>query len=79
MDAAFVRKHLVAIAIAIFLAVFSIVNYVRPGLLYNQDGSIRQFGVGKRLSTVVPVWLAAILLGIFSYMAAIQLMRSLTY
>lgn len=79
MDAAFVRKHLVAIAIAIFLAVFSIVNYVKPGLLYNQDGSIRQFGVGKRLSTVVPVWLAAILLGIFSYMAAIQLMRSLTY
>ena len=79
MDAAFVRKHLVAIAIAIFLAVFSIVNYLKPGLLYNQDGSIRQFGVGKRLSTVVPVWLAAILLGIFSYMAAIQLMRSLTY
>ena len=79
MDAAFVRKHLVAIAIAIFLAVFSIVNYFQPGLLYNQDGSIRQFGVGRRLSTVVPVWLAAILLGIFSYMAAIQLMRSLTY
>jgi hypothetical protein len=79
MDAAFVRKHLVAIAIAIFLAVFSIVNYLQPGLLYNQDGSIRQFGVGRRLSTVVPVWLAAMLLGIFSYMAAIQLMRSLTY
>lgn len=79
MDAAFVRKHLVAIAIAIFLAVFSIVNYLQPGLLYNQDGSIRQFGVGRRLSTVVPVWLVAMLLGIFSYMAAIQLMRSLTY
>jgi len=35
---------------------------------YKDDGSIRQFGVGYRNKTILPVWLLAIILGILSYL-----------
>jgi hypothetical protein len=40
----------------------------KPSFLYNTDGSLRQFGVGYRNKTILPVWLLAIILGIVSYL-----------
>lgn len=75
MDATFIRNNLVLIAITIFIAVFSAIHAIKPGFIYNTDGSLRQFGVGRKFSTVVPSWLVAILVAILSYLAAINLLR----
>ena len=48
---------------------------LKPSFIYNNDGSLRQFGVGRKLSTVFPSWLIAIIMGIFSYLIAINLLR----
>jgi uncharacterized membrane protein YozB (DUF420 family) len=64
----FMRKHINTLAICIFLALFAIFNYTQPGFLYNNDGSIRQFGLGNKRKTILPVWLLSILLGIISYL-----------
>tara|TARA_B100000902_G_C27076569_1_gene796758 strand:+ start:709 stop:876 length:168 start_codon:yes stop_codon:yes gene_type:complete len=40
---------------------------MKPGFLYNRDGSLREFGIGFRNKTVVPVWLLSITLAILSY------------
>lgn len=40
-----------------------------PAFLYNNDGSLKQFGVGYKNKTILPVWLLAIVLGILSYCA----------
>jgi hypothetical protein len=75
MDPTFIRNNLVLIAITIFIVLYTIIHSLQPGFLYNKDGTLRQFGVGRRLATVVPSWLVAILLGIFSYVIALQLLR----
>jgi len=54
-------------SIVIFMMVFLIIHFFKPSIVYNPDGSLRQFGIGYRKKTVVPLWLVVILLAIFSY------------
>ena len=39
-----------------------------PSFIYNDDGSLREFGIGYASKTVLPIWLIAIVLGILSYL-----------
>jgi uncharacterized membrane protein YidH (DUF202 family) len=64
----FVRYHKLSIAIIIFLILFSIIHMTKPTMLYNDDGSFRQFGVGYRHKTVIPIWSVSIVIAIFSYL-----------
>ena len=59
-----IKNNRVSIAIFIFLALFSIVHYLKPSLLYTKEGGFRNFGLGYRNKTVIPIWLVAIILGI---------------
>jgi hypothetical protein len=72
----FVRVHKLSIAIVIFLLLFSIIHSVKPALLYTPDGGFRQFGVGYKQKTVVPIWLVAIILAIFSYLGVLYYLMS---
>jgi hypothetical protein len=63
-----IKNNRVSIAIFIFLAWFSIVHYLKPSLLYTKEGGFRNFGLGYRNKTVIPIWLVAIILGILSYL-----------
>ena len=63
----YMRTHKTAIAIFIFLILFSIVHSLKPGFAYTDDGVFRQFGLGYRNKTVIPIWIVAIILAIFSY------------
>jgi hypothetical protein len=62
------RKNKISFAILLFLAMFSIIHYLKPSLLYNDEGGFRPFGVGYRHKTVIRIWMAAIILALFSYM-----------
>jgi hypothetical protein len=59
-------NHL-TIAILLFIIMFTIIHFCKPVLLYNADGSLRQFGIGYRRKTVVPLWLVVILLAILAF------------
>ena len=61
------------VAIFIFIILFSIVHYMKPGIVYNEEGGFRPFGVGYRNKTVIPIWLVAIVLAIFSYVVVLSL------
>ena len=63
----FVRRHITVLAIILYLISYSVITLMKPGFLYNNDGSLREFGVGFRSKTVVPVWLLSITLAILSY------------
>lgn len=64
----FVRYHKLSISILIFLILFSIIHMIKPTMLYNNDGSFRQFGVGYRHKTVIPIWSVSMVIAIFSYL-----------
>jgi hypothetical protein len=67
----FVRTNKLNIAVFLFLILFSMIHLLKPGLLYNNDGSFREFGVGYKNKTVIPIWIVAVVLAIFSYLAVL--------
>ena len=65
--------HKVSISISLFIIIYVIVQYIKPKWLYNQNGSIRQFGIGYKQKTIVPIWIASIILAILCYVAVYYL------
>lgn len=61
------RENALFVAITIFVTLFVAINYFKPLFLYNKDGSIREFGIGYKNKTILPIWLFSIILGILSY------------
>ena len=64
----YIRNHPTVVAILLFLLIFISIHIAQPKFLYNTDGSIRQFGVGFRNKTILPIWLLSIILGILCYL-----------
>lgn len=62
----------VSMAILGFLLAIVAVHLVKPKFVYNQDNSLRDFGVGYRKKTVLPMWVVVTVAAILSYAAAIM-------
>ena len=41
------------------------------------NGAIREFGIGYREKTILPIWLFSIIMGIFSYMLTLYIINFL--
>jgi len=61
------RKQKLLISIILFMVLFSLFHFLKPGFAYNSQGGFRPFGVGYSNKTIFPVWIVAIILAIFSY------------
>ena len=74
----YVGKNLVTIAISLFVAVFFFLTASEGAYIYTKDGNLRQFGLGKSQSTIIPAWLASILLAITIYFSVLYYSSGLT-
>ena len=63
----FIRKNIILVSIILFIIIFGGIQILKPAFLYNSDGSLREFGVGYKNKTILPVWLLSLVLGILSY------------
>jgi hypothetical protein len=63
----YIRENITTISIILFVLIFGVFVITKPAFLYNKDGSIREFGIGYKNKTILPIWLLSIILGIFSY------------
>ena len=57
-------------SIALFLFFMLLVYWVKPRTVFNEDGTLREFGVGSKRKTITPLWLVAILCAIAAYSVA---------
>ena len=64
----FIRNNQTLVAIILFVIVFGIIQIIKPGFLYNRDGSVKEFGVGYKNKTIFPIWLLSLVLGILCYL-----------
>ena len=64
----YVRRNITSISILLFLILFAIFQYIEPGFLYNNDGSLREFGLNNNKKTILPIWFLSLLLAILSYL-----------
>ena len=71
MDRLFVRRNINLFSIGIFLTLFTLLKFAKPHFLYNDDGTLRDFGVGYKRKTVLPGWFVAIILAILSYLSVL--------
>ena len=64
----FIAENVTLAAIVLFVTIFWIVHTIKPVFLYKPDGSLREFGVGYKNKTILPIWLLSIILGILCYL-----------
>ena len=72
---AVVRHYKPNFAITLFILSFVIIHYFKPSFAYGKEGDFRQFGVGYRHKTVIPIWGVSIVLAILSYLAVLMYLR----
>ena len=67
----YISSHNLLISIVLYVVIIILVLYHKPYLFYNTDGSLKQFGIGYKNKTILPIWLFFIVLGILSYLFVI--------
>tara|TARA_A100001015_G_scaffold317737_1_gene435490 strand:+ start:3645 stop:3890 length:246 start_codon:yes stop_codon:yes gene_type:complete len=64
----FIIKNLTTVTILIFLVIFIILIINKPQFIFKKNGQPREFGIGYKNKTILPIWLAVIIIAIFSYL-----------
>uniref|UniRef100_A0A6C0BS40 Uncharacterized protein n=1 Tax=viral metagenome TaxID=1070528 RepID=A0A6C0BS40_9ZZZZ len=65
----YTMEHILIISIIIFLVIYGIIVMYKPVLIYKDDGTLRDFGVGYKNKTPIPLWFVSILLAIITYIS----------
>ena len=68
--------NILFIIIAVYICLYCVVIYFKPSFIYDEkNGCFRQFGVGYKNTTILPLWLVSILLSIISYFIVLYLIH----
>jgi hypothetical protein len=70
-----VKNNIVVVSIGLFMFLFFSIYLMKPVFLFEEDGSVRHFGIGNYKKTIIPVWLFSILLGIVCYLSVLFYIR----
>jgi hypothetical protein len=62
-----IRQHVVTISILMYICIYMFIMYLKPSFLFNKNGSLREFGIGSRNKTIIPIWFLAIFIATLSY------------
>ena len=76
MYTTYIRENKPLAAIILFVLIFGSIQMMKPACFYNKDGSIREFGVGYRNKTILPIWLLSLVLGILCYLAVLYFVNT---
>lgn len=68
---AILRKNPKLWMVAIYLFLVAGFLYLKPSVAFGEQGRIRPFGVGKRESTVFPVWFWMFIFAVASYLGVV--------
>lgn len=67
----YIRENITLVSVILFVIIFGTIQMMKPACFYNRDGSIREFGIGYRNKTILPIWLLSLVLGILCYLAVL--------
>lgn len=67
----YIRENITLVSVILFVIIFGTIQMMKPACFYNKDGSIREFGIGYRNKTILPIWLLSLVLGILCYLAVL--------
>lgn len=67
MSRTLVSENLTLFSILLFFSIYIFIVLIKPTFLFNKDSTLRNFGIGFKNKTIMPAWLVAIIIAIFSY------------
>jgi uncharacterized membrane protein YidH (DUF202 family) len=67
----YIRENITLVSVILFIIIFGIIQIMKPTCFYNKNGSIREFGIGYRNKTILPVWLLSLVLGLLCYLSVL--------
>ena len=73
MNRLFIKQNITSLSILLFIILFGIMAYVKPSFIFHKDGTVRQFGIGYKNKTVIPIWLIVIIMAYLSYLFLLYL------
>jgi len=62
----YTRRNILTVALSLFIVTYILVNVLKPNFIYNNN-ILRDFGIGYRKKTVLPLWLISVILAIICY------------
>lgn len=62
-----IQRNVVSIAILLYICLYMLIMFLKPSFLFQNNGSLREFGIGYRNKTIIPVWFLAIFIATLSY------------
>jgi len=65
----FIIKNINLVSIVIFLLLFALIMFIKPTIIFDKNGRPRDFGIGYKNKTILPLWLTVIILAIISYLS----------
>ena len=79
MNRNFLQTNVVMVAIILYIVAYGLIIMVRPSFLYKSDNTLRQFGIGYKNKTILPMWLFAFIMGVVCYLAVIYYLEFQQY
>ena len=62
------RKNKVGVAILLFMFIYGIFYALKPAFAYNEDGTLKPFGLGYTNRSVLPISFLVLIFAIISYL-----------
>jgi len=59
-------ENSLTVSIVLYLFLISLVIYLKPKLIFTEDGDIKKFGTGQK-KTIYPLWLIVIITSVISF------------
>jgi hypothetical protein len=64
------------LVLIVYILLYCIIVFFKPEIIFNNTkGCTRQFGVGYKNTTILPLWFASILLAIISYFIVLYILH----
>lgn len=67
MNRGLIRRNIVTISILLYICLYLLIVFIKPSFLFNKNGSLREFGIGYRNKTIIPIWFLAVFIATLSY------------
>jgi hypothetical protein len=68
--------NILFVVIALYILLYGLIITFKPSIIYdNNKDCLRQFGVGYKNTTILPLWLVSIIIAIFSYFIVLYIIH----
>ena len=68
--------NILFVVIIVYVCLYSLIVFFKPSIIYDKHkDTLRQFGVGYKNTTILPLWLVSILLAIISYFIVLYIIH----